>query len=94
MSIPTKYAIAMDRADYDGELRDVDEQILDRLEQYPSTRQHLAERLDKSGEYIYQRVDLLSKLGLVAKIHDGYYERAGWRAERGYVDDEEDTDQC
>jgi Mn-dependent DtxR family transcriptional regulator len=72
----------MDRDEVDANLRDIDEKILDKLEEYPCTRQHLAEELGVSGEYIYQRIDLLSKLGLVEKIHDGFYEQKNWRKSR------------
>lgn len=71
----------MDRDEVDVELREIDEEILDMLEDYPCTRQHLAEELGVSGEYVYQRVDLLMKLGLVEKIHDGFFELAEWREE-------------
>lgn len=79
MSSAPKYQTAMDRDEVDADLRDIDKRILDKLEQYPCTRQHLADELGVSGEYIYQRIDLLTTLGLVEKIHDGYYEQKGWR---------------
>jgi DNA-binding Lrp family transcriptional regulator len=66
----------MDREDIDFELRAVDEQILDELEQGWRTRQWLAAELGKSGEYIYQRIDLFIKLGVVERIHDGFYRLA------------------
>ena len=66
-------ALVADRDDIDFELRDIDERILDLLEEGRCTRQYLATELDVTGEYIYQRVDLLIKLGLVEKIHDGFY---------------------
>lgn len=64
----------MDRDDLDFELRDIDHQILDLLEEGRCTRQYLASELGVTGEYIYQRVDLLIKLGLIEKIHDGFYQ--------------------
>lgn len=64
----------VDRDDVDFELRDIDEDILDLLEEGRCTRQFLASELDVTGEYIYQRVDILIKLGIVEKIHDGFYE--------------------
>lgn len=87
MSIAAKYRKIMDRSEVDADLRDIDNKILDKLEQYPRTRQNLGQELDVSGEYIYQRIDLLTKLGLVEKIHDGFYERKNWREER----DDEDS---
>lgn len=66
--------VAMDRDDIDVELRDIDERILDMLEKGRCTRKHLADELGVTGEYIYQRVDLLIKLGLVHRIHNGFYE--------------------
>lgn len=69
-------AIMADRDDIDFELRDIDEGILDLLEEGRCTRQFLASELDVTGEYIYQRVDLLIKLGVVEKIHDGFYQLA------------------
>lgn len=69
-------ASLMDRNDIDIELRDIDEDILDLLEDGRQTRQNLARLLDVTGEYVYQRVDLLIKLGVVEKIHDGFYELA------------------
>lgn len=69
-------AIMADRDDIDFELRDIDEEILDLLEEGRCTRQFLASELDVTGEYIYQRVDLLIKLGVVEKIHDGFYRLA------------------
>lgn len=64
----------MDRDEIDFELRDIDWDILDLLEEGRQTRQNLASVLDVTGEYVYQRVDLLIKLGIVEKIHDGFYE--------------------
>ena len=64
----------MDRDELDVELREIDDRILDMLEEGRCTRKHLADTLDVTGEYIYQRVDLLIKLGLVRRIHDGFYE--------------------
>lgn len=69
-------ATNMDRDDIDIELRDIDGDILDLLEEGRQTRQNLASLLDVTGEYVYQRIDLLIKLGVVAKIHDGFYELA------------------
>ena len=66
-------ALVAKRDDIDFELREIDEKILDLLEEGRCTRQYLASELDVTGEYIYQRVDLLIKLGLVKKIHDGFY---------------------
>lgn len=66
----------MDRDDIDFELREIDEDILDLLENGRQTRQNLARLLDVTGEYVYQRIDLLIKLGVVEKIHDGFYELA------------------
>lgn len=63
----------VDRDDVDFELRDIDERILDLLKEGRCTRQYLATELDVTGEYIYQRVDILIKLGIVEKIHDGFY---------------------
>lgn len=59
--------------DHDVDLRDVDEQLLDTLAEGRCTRQYLAEQLDVTAEYVYQRVDLLDKLGLVEIIHPGFY---------------------
>jgi len=69
------------RDEIDIDLRDIDERILDKLEEMPSTRQHLASELDVTGEYVYQRVDLLIKLGVVERIHDGFYRLAESDAE-------------
>ncbi|WP_248911099.1 hypothetical protein [Halocatena marina] len=62
----------MGRDDHD--LRDIDEAILDKLEEGRCTRQYLANELDVTGEYIYQRIDILDKLKLVEIIHSGFYE--------------------
>lgn len=67
-------AIGMDRDDVDFDLRDIDEEILDLLEKDRQTRQNLARILDVTGEYVYQRIDLLIKIGVVEKIHDGFYQ--------------------
>lgn len=66
----------MDRTDSDVDLRAIDEQILALLDEGRCTRRYLADELDVTGEYVYQRVDLLEKLGLVRIIHDGFYELA------------------
>lgn len=87
MSTTTKYRKIMDRDEVDADLRDIDTRILDKLEQYPRTRQNLSDELDVSGEYIYQRIDLLTKLGLVETIHDGFYERKDWREQHEEEDD-------
>lgn len=73
----------MDRDDLDFELREIDERILDLLEEGRCTRQYLATQLGVTGDYVYQRVDLLRKLGVVERIHDGFYELA---------DDDRDAD--
>lgn len=70
------YAAMVDRDDVDFELREIDERILDELERARCTRRHLADLLGVSPDYIYQRVDLLSKLGVVDVIHDGFYQLA------------------
>jgi len=70
------YRAMVARDDVDFELRDIDEQILDILEEGRCTRKHLADSLGVSSEYIYQRVDLMKRLGLVDVIHDGFYEVA------------------
>lgn len=68
------YRAMVARDDVDFELRDIDEQILDILEEGRCTRKHLADILGVSSEYIYQRVDLMAKLGLIDIIHDGFYQ--------------------
>jgi hypothetical protein len=70
------YAAMVQREDVDFELRDIDERILDMLEDGRCTRQHLATELQVSGDYIYQRVDLMNKLGVIDIIHDGFYQLA------------------
>lgn len=62
------------RDDVDFELREIDEDILDILEDARCTRKHLAALLGVSSDYIYQRIDLMQKLGLINIIHDGFYE--------------------
>jgi len=74
-TVRERWAI-MDRDDVDFELRDIDERILDELEAGWRTRQWLASELGVSGDYVYQRVDLLRKLGVVERIHDGFYRLA------------------
>lgn len=64
----------MDRTEIDVDLRAIDEQILALLADGRCTRRYLADELDVTGEYVYQRVDLLHKLGVVRIIHDGFYE--------------------
>jgi len=76
MGVPQQATMMTDREDIDIDLREIDERILDQLEAMPSTRQHLATQLDVTGEYVYQRVDLLIKLGVVERIHDGFYRLA------------------
>ncbi len=66
----------VDRDDVDFELREIDERILDELERARCTRRHLADLLGVSPDYIYQRIDLLQKLGVVDVIHDGFYQLA------------------
>jgi hypothetical protein len=66
----------MDRGELDFELRDVDERLLDELEQGWRTRQWLAIEVGVTGDYVYQRIDLLIKLGVVERIHDGFYRLA------------------
>jgi len=73
----TPYAAMVDRDDVDFELREIDERILDELERARCTRRHLADLLGVSPDYIYQRIDLLQKLGVVDVIHDGFYQLAG-----------------
>lgn len=58
----------------DVDLRPIDERILTTLDEGRCTRRHLADELDVTGEYIYQRIDVLHKLGFVRIIHDGFYE--------------------
>lgn len=70
----------MDHDEIDVDLRNIDWTILETLEEGPHTRQQLAERVDVTGEYVYQRVELLEKLGLVHIIHEGFYELADHRA--------------
>jgi DNA-binding Lrp family transcriptional regulator len=60
----------------DHDLRDIDERILDLLREGRCTRRYLAEQLGVTGEYVYQRVDLLRRLGLIEVIHDGFYRLA------------------
>lgn len=67
-------SLVVDRDDIDWELRDIDVEILELLEEGRCTRQHLADELDVTGEYVYQRIDPLIQLGVVHKIHDGFYE--------------------
>lgn len=67
-------ALVVDRDDIDWDLRDIDVEILEMLEEGRCTRQYLAQNLDVTGEYIYQRVDPLIQLGVVEKLHDGFYE--------------------
>ena len=64
----------MDRDESDIDLRTIDENILDLLADGRCTRRYLADELGVTGEYVYQRIDLLHKLGLVRIIHDGFYE--------------------
>lgn len=71
---PNEMRLAMDPADIDIDLREVDERIIEMLEHGRCTRQHLAAELNYSGEYIYQRVTRLMEHGIVEKIHDGFYE--------------------
>jgi len=82
----------MDRDDIDFELRDIDEDILDLLENGRQTRQNLAALLDVTGEYVYQRIDLLIKLGIVEKIHDGFYELDQSSPERSVQTDSDRED--
>jgi len=72
----SQYAAMVARNEVDFELREIDERILDELETARCTRRHLANLLGVSPDYIYQRVDLLEKLGVVDVIHDGFYELA------------------
>jgi len=65
--------VLMDREDLDFDLRDIDERLLDELEAGWRTRRWLAAELGVSADYVYQRVDLLAKLGVVEVIHDGFY---------------------
>jgi hypothetical protein len=81
------YAAMVQREDVDFELRDIDERILDMLEDGRCTRQHLATELQVSGDYIYQRVDLMSKLGIIDIIHDGFYQLADDAGGDGGSDD-------
>lgn len=67
-------ALVVDRDDIDWDLREIDVEILEQLEEGRCTRQFLAEQLDVTGEYIYQRIDPLIQLGVVNKLHDGFYE--------------------
>lgn len=55
------------------EFRDIDWEIIDILEEGPHTRQTLANRLDVTGEYIYERVDALKTVGLAEVLHEGFY---------------------
>jgi Mn-dependent DtxR family transcriptional regulator len=64
----------MDRDESDVDLRTIDENILDLLTDGRCTRRYLADELGVTGEYVYQRIDLLHKLGFVRIIHDGFYE--------------------
>lgn len=76
---PQYEATMVDRDEIDATLRDIDYDLLDLLEQHPCTRQYLAEQTGVTGEYVYQRLTQLMNLGLVDKIHDGFYEEPGWR---------------
>lgn len=68
--------LAMDPDEIDIELRTVDREIIEMLEEGRCTRRHLADTLGYTGEYVYQRVTRLMEHGIVEKIHDGFYELA------------------
>lgn len=68
--------LTMDRDDIAIELRTVDREIIEMLEDGRCTRRHLADTLGYTGEYVYQRVTRLMEHGIVEKIHDGFYELA------------------
>lgn len=76
MSVTTNWKTMVHRDDVDFELREIDEKILGLLEEGRCTRRYLGEQLGVTGEYVYQRVDLMSKLGIIRVIHDGFYELA------------------
>lgn len=67
-------SLVVDRDDIDWDLREIDVEILEMLEEGRCTRQYLAEELGVTGEYIYQRIDPLIQLDVVTKLHDGFYE--------------------
>lgn len=66
----------VDRDDVDFRHRKIDVKILELLEEGRCTRRHLASQLGVTGEYVYQRVDLMVQFGLIRVIHDGFYELA------------------
>jgi transcriptional regulator with XRE-family HTH domain len=68
--------VDMDHDQIEMDLSQIDKDILDILEEGRCTRKHLADRLDVTGQYIYERVSILIRLGVVEKIHDGFYELA------------------
>jgi len=68
--------LTMDPDEIDIELRGVDREIIEMLEDGRCTRRHLADTLGYTGEYVYQRVTRLMEHGVVEKIHDGFYELA------------------
>lgn len=81
--------LAMDPDAIDIELRTVDREIIEMLEDGRCTRRHLADTLGYTGEYVYQRVTRLMEHGIVEKIHDGFYELA---ADGGVEAAERDAD--
>jgi hypothetical protein len=68
--------VDMDHDEIEMDLSQIDKDILDILEEGRCTRKHLADTLDVTGQYIYERVSILIRLGVVEKIHDGFYELA------------------
>jgi len=80
--------IDMDHDQIEMDLSQIDKDILDILEEGRCTRKHLAERLDVTGQYIYERVTILIRLGVVEKIHDGFYELAEELEEQSDQEDE------
>jgi hypothetical protein len=73
---PGELRLAMNPDEIDIELRTVDQEIIEMLEDGRCTRRHLADTLGYTGEYVYQRVTRLMEHGIVEKIHDGFYELA------------------
>jgi len=82
----------MDHDQIEMDLSQIDKDILDILEEGRCTRKHLADRLDVTGQYIYERVTILIRLGVVEKIHDGFYELAEDLEESDDQDDESSAD--
>lgn len=70
MSSGTTDGDVMNRTETDVDLCAIDEQILTLFKEGRCPRRYLSNELDVTGEYAYQRVDLLENPGFVRIIHD------------------------